>query len=174
MASRLPAKTAPPTIQNRQRIQTANIPQTGLPGLRAHRLPCWPRPPAGREPAPPLARRVCLLAKSVQSFWTLRHYRLWPERFLCPWDSRGKNNGAGCHALFQVIFPNLEWNPCLLRLLHWRVLLPVSHRPPRVVVALIFSRGSAPGDCGNRAVSQDWSLGRKRETSKQTETRGVT
>ena len=24
---------------------------------------------------------------------------------LCPWDSRGKNTGVGCHALLQGIFP---------------------------------------------------------------------
>ena len=85
---------------------------------------------------------MCLRARLVQSFWTLRLYRLWPQRFLCPWDSWGKNNGVGCHALLRVIFPSQGWNPLLLRLLHWRVFSPVSHRSPRVVVALIFSRDS--------------------------------
>jgi len=28
-----------------------------------------------------------------------------PSRFLCPWDSPGKNTGVGCHALLQGIFP---------------------------------------------------------------------
>ena len=28
---------------------------------------------------------------------------LW-TRFLCPWDSPGKNTGVGCHALLQGIF----------------------------------------------------------------------
>ena len=37
-------------------------------------------------------------------------YSLWPmdcstPRLLCPWNSPGKNNGVGCHSLFQRIFP---------------------------------------------------------------------
>ena len=35
--------------------------------------------------------------------WTTK--RLQPARFLCPWDSPGRNTGAGCHALPQGIFP---------------------------------------------------------------------
>ena len=35
-------------------------------------------------------------------------------RFLCPWDSPGKNTGVGCHFLLQGIFPVQESNPCLL------------------------------------------------------------
>ena len=29
----------------------------------------------------------------------LQPYGLYPARFLCPWDSPGKNTGEGCHAL---------------------------------------------------------------------------
>ena len=43
-----------------------------------------------------------------------------PARLLCPWDSPSKNNGVGCHAVFQVIFPTQGWNPQFLHLLHWR------------------------------------------------------
>ena len=44
---------------------------------------------------------------------------LWPHgqytaRFLCPWNSPGKNTGVGCHALLQGIFPTHGSNPGLL------------------------------------------------------------
>ena len=47
---------------------------------------------------------------------------LWavPARFLCPWDSPGKNTGVGCHALLQGIFLTQGSNLCLLCLLHWQ------------------------------------------------------
>ena len=48
----------------------------------------------------------------------LQPYRLQPTRLRCPWDSPGKNTGAGCHAHFQGIFPTQEWNPHFLHLLH--------------------------------------------------------
>ena len=67
---------------------------------------------------------------------------LWPSgpspvRFLCPWDSPGKNIGVGCHALLQGIFPTQGWNPHLLWLLHWQVgSLPLeqSGKPPHLFV----------------------------------------
>ena len=42
------------------------------------------------------------------------------QKFLCPWDSPGKNVRVGCHALLQRIFPTQESNPRLLSLLHWQ------------------------------------------------------
>ena len=51
--------------------------------------------------------------------WTVAH--LWTkDRLFCPWDSLGKNIGAGCHFLFQGIFPTQESNLCLL---HYRWIL---------------------------------------------------
>ena len=44
----------------------------------------------------------------------------WPARLLCPWDSEGKNNGVGCHALLQGIFLTQELN---LQFLHCRHIL---------------------------------------------------
>ena len=41
-------------------------------------------------------------------------------RLLCPWDSPGKNAGAGCHALLQGIFPTQGSSPHLLHLLLWQ------------------------------------------------------
>ena len=43
-----------------------------------------------------------LCAHSVMSNF-LQLCGLWP--ILCPWDSPGKNTGAGCRFLFQEIFP---------------------------------------------------------------------
>ena len=39
---------------------------------------------------------------------------------LCPWDSPGKNTGAGCHFFLQGIFLTQRLNPRLLCLLHWQ------------------------------------------------------
>ena len=43
-----------------------------------------------------------------------------PARLLCPWDSLGKNTGAGCLALLQGIFLTQGSNLCILHLLHWQ------------------------------------------------------
>ena len=51
-----------------------------------------------------------------------------PSRFLCPWDSPGKNTAVVCHALLQEIFPTLRSNPHFWCLLHWQAdSLPQSH-----------------------------------------------
>ena len=49
-----------------------------------------------------------------QSCPTLRPHGLQPARFLCLWNSLGKNTGVGCHSLFQKIFPTQRSNPGLL------------------------------------------------------------
>ena len=59
--------------------------------------------------------RACLL---LQLFLTLRPSKLWPARFLCPWNSPGKNTGLSCWALLQGIFPTQGLNPGLLHLLY--------------------------------------------------------
>ena len=52
-------------------------------------------------------------------------YELQPTKFLCPWDSLGKNTHVGCHFLLQGLFPTQGSNP---RVLHWQVdSLPLSH-----------------------------------------------
>ena len=45
---------------------------------------------------------------------SLRPHGLWPTRLLGPWDFPGMNTGAGCHFLFQGIFPTQGSNPGLL------------------------------------------------------------
>ena len=41
-------------------------------------------------------------------------------RFLCPWDSSGKNDGVCCYALLQGIFLTSRSNLSLSHLLHWQ------------------------------------------------------
>ena len=66
-------------------------------------------------------------AKSFQSCLTLlQAYGLQPSRFLCPWDSPGKNNGVGCHALLQGIFPT--WGPTYVFCIGRWVLYHLSHQ----------------------------------------------
>ena len=60
---------------------------------------------------------------------SLQPHRLQPARLLCPWDFPGKNNGVGCHALLQGIFPIQGLNLHLQRLLLWQAgSLPLCHR----------------------------------------------
>ena len=40
------------------------------------------------------------VSHSVMSY-SLQSHRLEPSRFLCPWDSPGKNTGVGSHFLLQ-------------------------------------------------------------------------
>ena len=65
---------------------------------------------------------VCVLSHLVVSN-SLRPHGLKPTRLFCPWDSPGKNAGAGCHFLLQNIFPTQGSNLHLLHLLHWQTIL---------------------------------------------------
>ena len=58
-----------------------------------------------------------MLSRSVMSD-SLRPDGLWTTGLLHPWDSAGKNTGVASNALLQGIFPTLESDPHLLRLLH--------------------------------------------------------
>ena len=49
-----------------------------------------------------------------------------PTRFLCSWDSPGKNTGVGSHSLLQRIFLTQGWNPGLLHC-RW-ILYCLSHQ----------------------------------------------
>ena len=58
-------------------------------------------------------------------------------RFLCPWDSPGKNTGVACHAFLQGIFLTQELKQCLLYL-HWQAgTLPLV--PPGKPHSLLYS-----------------------------------
>ena len=71
-------------------------------------------------PAQPLRRSV--VSDSMGSCGLL------PARLLFPWDSPGKNTGAGCHFLLQGVFPTQRLSSRLLRLvLCNQVLYPLSH-----------------------------------------------
>ena len=64
----------------------------------------------------------CVCAQPCQTLWPKEPQ---PTRFLCPWDSPGKNTGAGCHSLLRGVFLTQGSNPHLLR---WEVdSLPLSH-----------------------------------------------
>ena len=68
---------------------------------------------------------VVELVKSLSCVQLLGPHGLQHARLLCPWDSPGKNTGAGCHFLLQGIFPTQESNPGLL---HCRqILYPLSY-----------------------------------------------
>ena len=54
---------------------------------------------------------MCVSGSVVSN--SLGTHGLWPTRFLCPWDSPGKNSGLGRHSLLQGIFPTQESNPGL-------------------------------------------------------------
>ena len=58
-------------------------------------------------------------AQSRQSCPALQPQELLPIRFLCPWDSPGKNAGVGFHTLLQGIFPTQGSNPHVLYLQYW-------------------------------------------------------
>ena len=70
------------------------------------------------------------LFSHVQLFttpWTVAH------RFLCAWDSPGKNTRVSCHALLQGTFLIQGSNPRFLCLLHWQedsLLAPPGKPPP--------------------------------------------
>ena len=72
---------------------------------RANSTPDWlptsthsfVHPPSTCE-APPSAK--CYVAAAAKS---LHPHRRQPTRLPCPWDSPGKNTGAGCHFLLQRV-----------------------------------------------------------------------
>ena len=71
---------------------------------------------------------VCVLNRSVLSYFFLWPHGLQPTRVLCPWDSPGKNTVVGCHFFLHGIFPTLGSNVHLLCLLHWQAgSLPLCH-----------------------------------------------
>ena len=75
-----------------------------------------------------LRHRGMLSAQLLQLYPTLRPHGLESARLLCPWESPGKNAGAGCHFLLQGIFSTQGSNACLLWLLRWQAdSLPLSY-----------------------------------------------
>ena len=76
-------------------------------------------------PSPDLYNVSSSVSHSVVSD-SLRSHRLYPARFLCLWDSPGKNTGVDCHSLLQRTFPTQGSNPDCL---HCRqILYCLSHR----------------------------------------------
>ena len=61
-----------------------------------------------------------VVSDSLQPHW------LQPARFLCPWDSPGKNTRVDCHFLLQGLFSAQEWNLGLLH--YWQILYCLSYQ----------------------------------------------
>ena len=79
---------------------------------------------------------VCVCVSQAVISNSLQPHRLYPTRLLCAWNSPGKNTGAGCHFLFQQIFPTKGSNPGLL---HYRqILYHLSHREAHKMVQLLW------------------------------------
>ena len=68
---------------------------------------------------------VCILSRFSLSD-SYQPDGLSPIRLLCPWDSPGKNNGVGFHALLQGISPTQWLNPALS---HCRWILQPQAKP---------------------------------------------
>ena len=83
-----------------------------------------------------LVKCVCISCSVMSD--SLRPHGLQPSRFLCPWNSPGKNTGVGCHFLLQGIFPTQGSN---LGLLYCRqILYCLSHQgSPFVLIPNLLS-----------------------------------
>ena len=67
---------------------------------------------------------------------------LWPTRILCPWDSPGKNAGAGSHSLLRGIFPTQRLNSGLL--LCRQILYHLSHQKKFISLPTLEYWGDCP------------------------------
>ena len=93
---------------------------------------------------------------------SLRPHGLQLTRFLCLWDSPGKNTGVGCHVLLQGIFPIQGSNSSLL---HYRqILYHLSHQGSLMETVSDFnflrSKITADVDCSHE-IKRCLLLGRK-------------
>ena len=84
---------------------------------------------------PPISRSVV-----TDSLWP--HW-LWTTRYLCPWNSPGKNTGVGCHSLLQI-FPIQGSNPGIepRSPTLWADSLP--SKPPRKSLFFLVEANSTP------------------------------
>ena len=74
----------------------------------------------------------------------LQPHWLWPARFLCPWNSPGKNTGVGSCSLLQGIFQTQGSDPGLQHC-RWILYCLSQQGSPRILewVAYLFSRGTS-------------------------------
>ena len=64
---------------------------------------------------------------------SLQPHGLQPARLVCPWHSRGKNTGLGCHSVLQGIFLTQRFN---MGLMHCRqILCHLSHQTVGFVIS---------------------------------------
>ena len=119
---RVPPKDTLPSQKPARLTWTLGHPQTPHPIgpgetlLPDHTLPQRP------ETIYSCPRSGPALPSSLLPGTDLQQFTVWqPEAgALELWDSPGKNNGVGCPALLQGIFPTQELNPHLLHLLLWQ------------------------------------------------------
>ena len=82
--------------------------------------------------------QLSVKVKVTQLCPTLQPHGLQLDRFLCPWNSPGKNAGVGSHCLFQGIFPTQGLNP---HILHCRqILYYLSHQGSSHLVELKYTK----------------------------------
>ena len=131
-----------PRIFIRSWSQRYSLPNTKFqtPEGVQHKQHCWCEQFRYSEPF-----LLVVLTCSVvsDSLWP---HGLGPSRILCPWDSPGKNTGAGCHSLFQGIFPTWGSNPDLLHC-RWILYLLSHWGSPFLLVRVeeIFPKFKFPG-----------------------------
>ena len=93
------AYQAPPSMGFSRQEYWSGVP---LPSPRSRTSSFFPLRSPHSSPYRQLANTAAA-AKSLQSCPTLRRHRQQPTRLPCPWDSRGKNTGVGCHFLLQCM-----------------------------------------------------------------------
>ena len=74
--------------------------------------------------------------QSLSHIQLLRPHGLQPTRFLCPWDSPGKNTGVSCHFPLQEIFPTKDSSR--VSCMHTNSLPTEPPEKPQTVLFLIF------------------------------------
>ena len=85
-----------------------------------------------------VAAQLPVKVKVVQLCLTPRPHGLQLDRFLCPWNSPGKNAGVGSHSLLQGIFPTQGLNP---HSLHCRqILYRLRHQGRTHLIELKYTR----------------------------------
>ena len=101
---------------------------TQSPRPKSHVWPFWLSQLPKAKQRSSYQVRTSYIASVVSD--SLLPYGLYPARLLCPWDSRGKNAGVGCHLLLQGIFRTQGLNMHFLHLLLWQTAsLPLA--PPQ-------------------------------------------
>ena len=106
-----------------------------------------------------LVPRVCILSH----FSCIWPYGLEPTRLLCPWDSPGKNTGAGCHATSRGSSQPRDQTHIWLHLLHCRWISLPSGPPGKPLVPYPEIKPMSPAPSVNHWTTSEviilfWSI----------------